>query len=180
LHNSSKLPKSWLSAKTSSDGSSVLVSGVKLTISAYSMLKKHIILIINIQILFYIIVDIIFYIIVACLQTATSWALILYLYVVQIETWCYTRAESGTALSKVSARIGIGIMELKKKSRITKCRFDNWKPSKTAFVRYLKRVWYYTDCVLVALNVNDNDDDEFNLYVSKLSYTQNFIYTNFF
>jgi len=70
-----------------------------------------------------------------------------------------TKAKSGWALSWMGARKGILPIE-KKNCQITRCHFDNCEASTVQYcLSVVKSVWSCTNCVLVILNVNEDDDD---------------------
>jgi len=73
--------------------------------------------------------------------------------VVQIETGVITRAMSRSALSRVDARKGIQQMKIKR----TAVQLDLvLTPGVQHCLSAVKRVWTFTACVLVTLNVNDD------------------------
>jgi len=103
----------------------------------------------------------------ACIYTATNWVLIPQLYVVQIETRCYhscyhlvliirdcpgviTRAKNGSALSR---------------NKMPYNRMSVWQLGTVQHcVSGVKRVWFFTDCIIMTLGVNDDDDDSFQVF----------------
>jgi len=56
--------------------------------------------------------------------------------------------------------MGIRSTENKQNCYIARCHFDNWEPSNTPFLVPVKSVWSFTDCILVTLNINDDNDND--------------------
>jgi len=70
---------------------------------------------------------------------------------------------SGSALSRVDARKGIRLME------ISKVPYNQMSFLQLGTVQHclmvVWRVWFFTDCILVTLSVNDDDEPSFQLCI---------------